>query len=58
MNSFHRVAVERRTLKYVKRLSEVPLELANQLHSIEAIPYEDLWPLVLKTLSLKRFDRK
>lgn len=54
--SFHRVAVERRTAKYVKRLSEVPLEIANQLHSIEIIPYEDLWPLVLKTLSVKRLD--
>jgi len=56
--SFHRVAVERRTAKYVKRLSEVPLEIANQLHSIEIIPYEDLWPLVLKTLSLKRLDKQ
>jgi len=56
--SFHRIGVERRAKKYVKRLSEVPLEIANQLHSIEVIPYEDLWPLVLKTLSLKRLDKK
>jgi len=54
--SFHRIGVERRAEKYVTRLSEVPLEIANQLFSIEIIPYEDLWPMVLKTLSFKRLD--
>lgn len=36
--------------KYVKMLSEAPLEVADQPHEIEIIPYEDLWEMALKSL--------
>jgi len=52
--SFHQAAVERKVGKYLKRLSEVPLEVASQTHSIEVIPYEDLWPMVIGMLENKR----
>ncbi len=51
---FHRIAVERKASKYRTRLSEMPLEVANQSHSIEIIPYEDLWEMVLNVLGTKR----
>ncbi|MEM6320693.1 MAG: hypothetical protein AAF960_23695 [Bacteroidota bacterium] len=52
---FHRIAVERKTANLRKRLDEVPLEIANQSHSIEIIPYEDLWEMVLGILGTKRY---
>jgi len=55
---FHRVAVERKANKYRVRLSEMPLEVANQSHSIEIIPYEDLWEMVLNILGSKRYNKK
>lgn len=55
---FHRVAVERKASKYRERLSEMSLEVANQSHSIEIIPYEDLWEMVLNILGTKRHDKK
>lgn len=54
---FHRVAVERKASKYRIRLSEMPLEVANQSHSIEIILYEDLWEMVLNILGTKRYNK-
>lgn len=51
---FHRVAVERKSAALRERLEEMPLEVANQSHSIEIIPYEDLWEMVLNILATKR----
>lgn len=48
---FHRVAVERHTQKYAQKLAENPLEIANQAHEIEVIPYEDLWQMALQSLN-------
>ncbi|MEZ4958571.1 MAG: hypothetical protein R2830_02015 [Saprospiraceae bacterium] len=47
---FNKKAVGRRAAKYVGRLKEVPLEVANQSGEIEFIPYETLWGFVLSTL--------
>lgn len=49
-SSFHKNAVTRKSGKYLKKLQEVPLEVANQSHEIEIIPYEDLWEMGLETL--------
>lgn len=48
--SFHKTAVMRKSKKYLKKLQEVPLEVANQTHEIEIIPFEDLWEMGLSTL--------
>ncbi|MCP3933731.1 MAG: hypothetical protein GY705_32095 [Bacteroidetes bacterium] len=53
-SDFHRAAVERKSAKYRKRLTEMPLEIANQAHSIEVIPYENLWEMTLDLLDMKR----
>ncbi len=55
---FHRVAVERKAKKYRQRIEEMPIEVANQSHSIEIIPYEELWEIVLNILDTKRVSRK
>jgi hypothetical protein len=55
--SFHRVAVERKASRYYEKLINTPLEVANQSHEIEIIPYEELWEMVLNTLQSK-FPRK
>jgi len=52
--NFHRVAVERKSKKYWIRLQEMPIEVANQTHSIEIIPYEDLWEMTLNLLDPKK----
>lgn len=49
-NNFHRVAVERKTAKYLKKLQAVPLDMAKQTHEIEIIPYEELWRMLIGSL--------
>ncbi|MCB9264921.1 MAG: hypothetical protein H6558_07850 [Lewinellaceae bacterium] len=48
--SFHKEAVIRKSEQYYNKLKAIPLEVANQTHGIEIIPYEDLWAFVLETL--------
>lgn len=57
--SFHRAAVIRHAAKHVQMLQKVPLDIANQSHDIEIIPYEDLWEMALQSLdfSAKRIKR-
>jgi hypothetical protein len=51
--SFHKAAVTRKAQKYLKQLEQVPLEIANQPHEVEILPYEDLWELALLSLENK-----
>lgn len=51
--SFHREAVARKTERYFKMLSDVPLEAARQAHEVEIIPYETLWEITVAALDLK-----
>ncbi len=53
MCSFHKAGVIRKASNYQKRLQSVPLDIANQAHEIEIIPYEDLWEMALLTLENK-----
>ena len=57
-SKFHQAAVERKAAKFLKRLKEVPLEVANQSHEIEIIPYEDLWNFTVTALENKIFCSK
>lgn len=49
-NNFHRVAVERKTEKYLKKLQMMPLDVAKETHEVEIIPYEELWTMVMDSL--------
>lgn len=48
--SFHKAAVIRKTTPWLKKLEANPIEIANQPHEVEIIPYEDLWGYVLDHL--------
>jgi hypothetical protein len=50
---FHKAGVMRRTDKFMEQLKSMPLDAANQDHDIEMIPYEDLWELIVSTLTAK-----
>ncbi|MCB0554123.1 MAG: hypothetical protein KDD02_11270 [Phaeodactylibacter sp.] len=50
---YHKQAVIRKTQRLRAKLEEVPLEVANQAHDIEIIPYEQLWDLALDSLESK-----
>jgi len=52
--NFHPIASERKAKKYKNMLLENSIDLANQAHSIEIIPYEDLWEIVVASLYRKR----
>jgi len=56
--SFHKAAVLRRSECYYKQLKSIPLEVANQAHGIEIIPYEDLWEFALESLEPKFHKRR
>jgi hypothetical protein len=49
--SFHPVAVQRHTEKYMKKLQEVPLEKSEAVLEMEIIPYDTLWKMILKLLA-------
>jgi hypothetical protein len=36
--------------KYYQKLKETPLQIANQTHEIEVIPYEMLWEITIESL--------
>lgn len=50
---FHKAGVMRRAEKYLDQLRKMPLDAASQDHEIELIPYEDLWDLIVETLTAK-----
>jgi hypothetical protein len=56
--SFHRAGAERKTANLHKRLSSVPLEVAEQVYETEIIPYEDLWDMALNSLENKFWKEK
>lgn len=47
---FHQTAVIRKVQQYLDKLQTVPLNIANQTHEIEIIPYEDLWNFAITSL--------
>ncbi len=55
---FHRVAVVRHVEKYHKMLLSMPIDMANQSHDVEIIPYEDLWEMALDSLTNKALHKK
>jgi hypothetical protein len=55
---YHREAVIRKTGKLLKQLESVPLEVANQTHEVEIIPFETLWALTIGSLDLKIIHKK
>lgn len=56
--SFHKVAVERKSANYLKKLKAIPLEDTNQTYKIEILPYEKLWELALGSLDAKSYRRR
>lgn len=55
--SFHKKAVDRRAEPFFKKLSQLPIEVTNQTHKIEILPYELLWDMVMNTLEEKTYTR-
>ncbi len=51
MGQFDRAVIEKRTERYRKKLEETPLQIANQTHEIEIIPYEILWEMAMESVS-------
>jgi hypothetical protein len=58
LNDFDGERTEIKSKKYWDRLIALPLELANQTHEIEIIPFEDLWIFILETLEKKQTRAK
>ncbi|MBL7795823.1 MAG: hypothetical protein JNJ90_04895 [Saprospiraceae bacterium] len=56
--AFHREGAARKAEPWLKQLRQMPLELANQPHEIEIIPYEDLWEMMLDSLPHQRVGRR
>lgn len=52
--SFHPAAVARKTEKLLLLLQSSPLQLSNQAHEIEIIPYEVLWDMVTRIITARQ----
>ena len=57
-SSFHKAAIERKAMKYLTQLKKTPLEVANQPHEVEIIPYEILWEMALNSLENKFYKER
>ncbi len=53
MGQFDRQSIVPKAERYLERLRTIPLQLANQTHEIEIVPYEDLWNFALESLDMK-----
>jgi len=58
ISDFHRIGVERRAKKYIDQLNSIPLEVSNQPHEVEIIPYEDLWQIIMDSLETKFYKTR
>ena len=57
VSGFHKNGLERRASRYYKELLSNPIEVSNQSHDVEIIPYEDLWELALNSLETKFYNQ-
>lgn len=57
-SGFHKNGLRLKTERYMDKLTAVPLDVANQPHEIEILPYEDLMALVLESLENKFYKYK
>jgi len=48
---FHPAAALRKADNYYAKLKSCPIDVAKQAHSIEIIPYEDLWEIAIASLN-------
>lgn len=42
--------IQKKAERYLDKLSKIPIQVANQTHEIEIIPYENLWALALQSV--------
>ncbi len=52
-SGFHPIAATRKADKFFQKLKAHPLEVSNQSYSIEIVPYERLWEIVIGSLDGK-----
>lgn len=51
LSNFNKVAVERKSADLLAKLQQIPTQDSNQTYKIEIIPYEQLWNVLLRSLS-------
>lgn len=49
-SGFDPVLSAQKAEKYLQKLRETPLQIANQTHEIEVVPYEMLWEILMESL--------
>lgn len=57
MGAFDPQMIHNKAKHYIARLNSIPLQVANQTHEIEILPYEDLWRFALKSLEQNTVSR-
>jgi hypothetical protein len=50
-SGFDPIQSAQRAEKYLQKLLETPLQVANQTHEIEVVPYEVLWEIIMESLN-------
>lgn len=51
LGHFDASVIKPKAEKYLEKLNAIPIQVANQTHEIEVVPYEDLWNLAMEWLS-------
>ena len=54
---FHPTQAMRKANKFYDKLKACSIDIANQAHSIEIVPYEDLWEIVIESLEKRKKRR-
>lgn len=50
LGMFHKEGVMRKAGSYVKKFETIPVEIANQASTLEIIPYDNLWEMLIGSL--------
>jgi hypothetical protein len=57
LGAFDRGMIYDKAQRYLTRLNSIPLQVANQTHEIEILPYEDLWQFAFESLNMAKIRR-
>ncbi len=57
LGAFDLDMIQEKAGRYLGKLANIPLQVANQTHEIEILPYEDLWQFAVESLVAGKVKR-
>ncbi len=55
-NDFRKDLIENKTKKYLVALKNIPIDISEQNHDVEILPFEDTWELIMDMMNEKHIE--